>query len=113
MNEVNQKVDSENFIMIYLSDMNSLFKIKGETEHLIITWMWENIGWNNSPVFIDKFIKEEIAKIGGVKPQSISDAITRLINKGLLIKNRRLNYSLNPKYFFKGDRKERDQILMN
>ena len=58
-----------------------------------------------------KKIKEEISKERGVKVQSISDALTRLVNKDILVKNRRLFYSLNPKYFFKGDRKGRDEIL--
>lgn len=104
-------VDSESFIMVFLSDMSGLFSIKGEMEQLMLTWMWKNSGWNNSPVVIDKFIKEEISKDRGVKVQSISDALTRLVNKEILIKNRRLFYSLNPKYFFKGDRKDRDEIL--
>lgn len=106
-----KKVDSDNFIMVYLSDMSSLFSIKGEIEQFILTWMWANTGWNNSPVAIDKFIKEDLSSTHGVKPQSISDALTRLVAKGLIIKNRRLFYSLNPKYFFKGDKKEREQML--
>ena len=106
-----KNVDSENFIMVFLNDMSGLFSIKGEMEQLMLTWMWKNSGWNNSPVVIDKFIKEEISKERGVKVQSISDALTRLVNKDILVKNRRLFYSLNPKYFFKGDRKGRDEIL--
>jgi hypothetical protein len=106
-----KNVDTESFIMVFLTDMSGLLSIKGEMEQLMLTWMWKNSGWNNSPVIIDKFIKEEISKERGVKVQSISDALTRLVNKDVLVKNRRLFYSLNPKYFFKGDRKDRDEIL--
>lgn len=81
-----------------LSDMKGLFDVNGEVEPLILDWMWVNTNYNNSIVLIEKVAKEEIAKKSGVKVQSVSDALTNLVKRGLLIRNRRMFYSFNSNF---------------
>lgn len=106
-----KKVKSEEFIKIYLEDMAGFMKISSGMEFKVLFWIWKMTGWNNSPIIIDKVIKDEFANTLGIKTQSVSDTLSRLVKKNILIKNARLRYSLNPTYFFKGDDKAREEIL--
>ena len=106
-----QTVKQEEFIKFYLDDMSGFMKIKGDVELKVLMWMFKLTGWNNSQVVMDLSKKEEIAEQSEVKVQSISDALTRLSKKGILLKGRRLYYQLNPEYFFKGEDIEREKVL--
>lgn len=104
-------VDSDEFIRVYLEDMASFMKISSGMEFKILFLLWSKTKWNNEPMIIDKIVKEDFSKELDIKVQSISDALTRLVKKDILIKNARMRYSLNPKFFFKGDEKAREEVL--
>lgn len=104
-----KEVTLENFINIYLSDMKGIFLVSGEVEQSILEWMWKETDYNNSNVVMDNFAKTDISKKFNIKVQSVSDAITRLVKKGVVTKDRRLFYRLNKNLFPSFD-KEKDSF---
>jgi hypothetical protein len=106
-----QTIKQEEFIKFYLEDMSGLMRIKGDVEWKVLIWLYKFSGWNNGEVVLDISKKVLIAEYAGVKLQSISDALTRLVKKFILIKGARLYYKLNPEYFFKGEDIEREKVL--
>lgn len=106
-----QTVKQEEFIKFYLEDMSGLMKINGIVEMKVLMWLFKLTGWNNEEVVLDKSKKKLIAEYAEVKIQSISDALTRLVKKELLLKGERLYYKLNPEYFFKGEDSVRENIM--
>lgn len=105
----------DNLMKDLLSDMKGLFDINGEVEPLILDWMWVNTNYNNSMVIIEKGAKEEIAKKSNVKPQSVSDALTNLVKRGLIIRNRRMYYSFSSNFpkLMKCDKNSKFTIEVN
>jgi hypothetical protein len=106
-----KEVKSDDFIRVYLNDLSGLMKLKGDIEFKILFWLWEKTGWNNEPIIIEKIKKQEIADKLEVKVQSISDALSRLVKKDVIIKQHRMWYLLNPNMFFKGEEKARKEIF--
>lgn len=104
-----KEVTMDNFMGTYLSDMKGLFLVSGEIEQFILEWMWKETEYNNSNVVIDNFSKKDISNKFDIKVQSISDALTRLVKKGVVTKDRRLFYRLNQNLFPSFD-KEKDSF---
>lgn len=107
---ITKVVNPDSFIRVYLSDFGGLLQLKG-VEYQVLYWMFVNSKWNNEPLVIDTIVKEEIAKEINRKIQSVSDAMSRLVSKKIIIRDKRIRYSLNPLYFFKGDDIKRGEIL--
>ena len=106
-----KEVKSEDFIRVYLSDLSGLMKLKGDIEFKVLIWLWKETGWNNECVVIEKIKKEKIAEELKVRVQSISDALSRLTKKEVIIKKHRMWYYLNPNMFFKGEEKARKEVF--
>jgi hypothetical protein len=108
---IRRTVEEHNFIKLYLDDLNGVLNISGDVELEVMCWFYRNMKWGNEAIIVDKQMKEVIAKEIGKKTQSISDAITRLYHKNLLLRPSRLRYFPNPRYFFKGDEVTRGKVL--
>lgn len=90
----------ENSIKVYLEDITPFYKLKGESEFKVLIALWKRTNWNNEPIYIEKGIRDEIAKEIDMKSQSVADTLTRLVKKDLLLKDRRIVYRLNPCLLF-------------
>lgn len=97
-----------------LSNMKGLFDVTGEVEPLILDWMWVNTNYNNAMVIIEKGVKEEIAKKHNIKPQSVSDALTKLVKKGVVVRVRRMYYCFNSNFpsLFKCDKNSKFTVTI-
>lgn len=106
-----KRVNSEEFIRVYLEDISGFLKISSGIEFKVLIVLWKESKWNNTSMVLDKIEKQKLADLIGIKLQSVSDTLTRLVKKDILLKRGRMRYLLNPVYFFKGDEKSREEVL--
>ena len=107
-----KKVKREDFIRVYLGDYKGLMGIRSAMEFRLLIYLFNSEKWNQyDAIILYKPQKKEVAQELGVGVQSISDALSRLIKKELVIRVDRGMYKLNPKYFFKGNESARYKII--
>ena len=108
-------VKKDEFIQIYLEDMSGLLKINTKSELHVLAWLWKLSSFvpNESTIIgnivnTGKIVRDIISKNTGFTDGSIKNIIGQLVKKKLLItSDYKASYYLNPKYFFKGDLKQR------
>ena len=113
---IKRQIDRESFIQVYLEDLSGLFQIETKTELKLIGILWRESEYKSkhiegNRVIIVKGLKQEWAEEIGVNPQTISNTITSLAKKNLIIQKDRTIYYLNPKYFFKGALNDRNSTI--
>ena len=116
---VKKTKNTEQFIQVYLEDMKGMMGIDNGTHLKVLFLMWRDSQYNSPSanegniVTILKDDKEKWASEIGCSVKTINNAITALKTQGLLIGKARARYVLNPKFFFKGPIKERQQVIIN
>lgn len=116
---VKKTKNPEQFIQVYLEDMKGMLGIDNGTHLKVLFLMWRDCQYNSpsanegNVVTILKDDKERWSKEIGCSIKTINNAITALKTQGLLIGKARARYVLNPKFFFKGPIKERQQVIIN
>lgn len=106
-----RNTSAEDFIQVYLNDLSGLFALNGKIEHNLLSLLWRDTGFNTNKIFLLKPQKEAYAIEMDCKLDSINNAIISIVKKGLLLREERGNYYLNPKYFFKGETSRRKIII--
>lgn len=103
---------ADEFIQIYLKDMQGLLGYTSVSECKVLMSLWEKSiyypegseEFGNQVFLIEKTLDQVCEDTGFVK-SSVRNAIYSLVKKGLLLKDpkyKRNAYYLNPVYFFKG-----------
>jgi hypothetical protein len=93
-----------NYLKLYVDDLGLLNKLSGgETRALIHIAALANY---DGEIVLPLVIKKRVAEKSGVKVQSISDILTKLISKGILKRIDKTLYLLNPDLFARGKWRE-------
>jgi len=112
-NKITKAVKRENFIKVFLDDLRGLLKIENFVQYSVMVYIWKKLDWNNKPFYLQQAEKEEIIKELDLKnTQSVSNALTRLVENKLLKRIHKGYYEINPKFFFKGDDDERYRLVV-
>jgi len=106
-----RRVNRETFLQVYLDDFMSLMRIKEGSEYKIILWIGRNMNFDTNEIVLVKAIKERMSLDIGVNIRTISNAISSLVSKNILIPKGRCLYVLNPKFFFKGSLSNRNNLI--
>jgi len=112
---VKKAVTKDSFIQTYLEDMSGLMRIKTKTELRVLIHIWKRCQFDTNQIVLVKGIKEQIANDAECSLQTVSNCITTLTKKDLLVRDssskKSAIYYLNPKYFFKGYLENRPKAL--
>lgn len=105
----------ERSFKVYINSSSAFWKVKGDIELKVLVHILENEVWKDNgkvgAVHFDEYAKEELAERIGKSKQTVTDALSRLKNKNLLIRVARARYHSNPKYFFNGSELDRSKLL--
>lgn len=106
-----KKLKPHEFIQVYLEDMSGLIQLKSisETKILYVLWRYSNYiedddSYIRNKFILDKSLKDKIINETGFVESTIKNTISSLVKRGIIIKDKKhkMNYYLNPAYFFKG-----------
>ena len=94
-----------------------LMEDMGIGEVKTLAWLVNNLQFNNNMVSVSLGVKEKISVEMGVSISSVSNALPKLVKKGILYReeckenSRGAVYYIHPEYFWKGDLAERKRKL--
>jgi hypothetical protein len=108
---VKRKVSRDKFIMLYLKDIRGILGLSSKAEFKVLLSICEMVGYNTNEIILIKPIKEKIAAATDLSYGGVSNAISNLRKKDVLIRSASSTYVLNPKYFFKGEDRERANVV--
>lgn len=84
---------------------------KQRTEKVLLQVIEKYLEYNTNEFYLNVKRKEELVGITGLKFNTISQCLTRLVKKNLLIRVSNSTYQMNPLVFFKGEDIERAKYL--
>lgn len=107
---ITKKVESREFIKVYLDDISGIIGIGSGLERDILTHFFKMAthGTNEFPLGI--YYKKKIAASLKTSVEYINNTITKFVKSEILIRRGKGVYILNPEYFFKGDEIARNQV---
>jgi len=108
---VKRKVSRDKFILMYLKDIRGILGLSSKAEFKVLLAICELVRYNTNEVILIKPIKEKIADMSDLSYGGVQNAISQLRKKDVLIRSASSTYILNPKYFFKGEDKERTNVI--
>lgn len=92
--------DEPPYYKVYLQDLSNVLGL-APAEHMVWEVLCSNMSFNNIVVLI-KPIKDMLVETTGRKYETIRAAIKSLVAKGLLMRQARAVYMVNPKYAARG-----------
>lgn len=116
--KIKRLINLDEFIMIFLTSIPELMDLQG-TELKVLLCCWKESTFNpanNEPNIVtnNKALKEKIRNYGlPLSDNFINKIICNLVKRGLLIKQCRGSYFLNPIYFFKGTLANRSKLELS
>lgn len=118
IDEKTHKYLVENNAEFYLTYCKVLGKMEdmGLGEVKTLAWIASNLQFNSNMVCVSMGVKKKIAAEMNIGTNSISNALVKLIKKGILYRDkdsggRDAIYYIHPEYFWKGDLTERKKKL--
>ena len=109
-----KKVNSDEFIQVYLEDIAGLMKISNKSEIQVLIWLWKYSSFAEEDQIgnltrTDSYVLDVISDKTGYTKGSIRNTITSLKRKNILITDGKYSNALflNPTYFFKGSLRDR------
>lgn len=112
-----KKVELGEFIQVYFSSCPQIMKLKGSyLKVLMCIWKYSTYNPANEMegniIHNDSLFKEYCREEGISNSDALIDnAFSKLNKEGIIIKQCRGTYMLNPEYFFKGSLSSRTKIL--
>ena len=102
--------DAERFAMIFSNIIGVIDGLNG-TAIKVLIFCSQNCVVNTCIINLGKAYRESICKAFDLKDQTVKNAISDLVRKGILIYESTATYKVNPKYFWRGDMGERRKAL--
>jgi hypothetical protein len=100
-NTVRKKVRQEpDYFKVYIRDLAALMQLPSGDSSIL--FMLAKRMTYDGEISVTKRIKEEIAEDMRTKPSSIGNALTRLVEKQILMRIGRGEYAVNPRYIARG-----------
>ena len=81
------------------------------TEIRILIWCSLNCILNTNEIEISKNSRKHICKAMDISDATCKNYLSSLVNKRVLFRNHKALYTVNPKYFWRGDMQERNKSL--
>lgn len=97
-----KRISAEKFVQLYLDDFGGLMNVKGDSEYKVLLWIAKSMNFETNEVVLTLAIKKRIAIETGLQVTTLSNTISSLYQKQLIIRVDSTIYMLNPKFFFKG-----------
>lgn len=107
---VKQVATRESFVLMYIDDIAKLHTLSHAAYRLLVT-LAKYVEYNTNEFYLNMKRKEELVNLTGLKFNTISQCLTRLVKKNLLIRVSNSTYQMNPLLFFKGEDIERAKYL--
>ena len=108
-----EKINSENFYMIFTDYCNRLYRITSGIAHNVFTWMCTHAEFNSGRVSLPAALRQQLTKELDISDSQLTHAL-RVLKKNGVIAGERGLFSINPQIFWKGDQKiRRDELLKN
>lgn len=108
---IKEKINSENFYMIYTDYCNRLYRISSGVAHNVFTWLCAHAEFNTGRVFLATAVRESLIKELEISDSQLTHAL-RVLKKNGVIAGERGLFTINPEIFWKGDQKlRRDELL--
>lgn len=110
---IKEKINSENFYMIYTDYCNRLYRISSGVAHNVFTWLCTHAEFNTGRVFLATAVRESLIKELEISDSQLTHAL-RVLKKNGVIAGERGLFTINPEIFWKGDQKlRREELLKN
>lgn len=92
------------YIKVYLGMVETLYKLRGQEANVALE-LAKRMTYASSGqvVYVNPAMKREIAATLGMKPTSVSNAITKLTKAGVITRVDTGKYEINPYVFARGD----------
>jgi len=108
-NILNNRTDQQkDFLYIFTKSLGYLSKLTKSETHTLFG-LFGKVTHDNK-LYINKGMKEEIARLMNMNFQTVNNAITNLSKKGILGRLERGVYILNPQFFGKGSFRDMKKI---
>lgn len=104
-------VGKETFALIF-SEIIKILSGLGSIEKDILIWCSQNCLIDTNVINLGVGYREFICKEFGLKDQSVKNAISNLVKKGILLRKGGGVYIVHPKYFWRGDMGKRKQYIL-
>ncbi len=107
---LNVKVPAEHFFITYLDSIGRLYGIKNVSDRNLIDKFAELAEFNTGRVQLTTQTREDICEQLSISKPNLSKNIKRLKDAGLITGDKG-SYILDPRVFWKGDAKAREEML--
>lgn len=107
---VKQVATREQFVLMYTEDIAKLYTLS-HAEYRLLSTLAMYIEYNTNEFYLNLKRKEELINMTSLKFNTISQCLTRLVKKNLLLRVSNSTYQMNPLVFFKGEDIQRAKYL--
>lgn len=105
-----KKIQSEKFYFVFIDHIAPYYNLKSDTAKDILSWMCCNAEWNTGKVALTTNTRKELCKDLSISANTLTNNLKKL--KDLkLISGEKGDFKINPQIFWKGDLKERRNLL--
>jgi len=106
--EFNRLVENDKFVQAYVEGIKGLLDLDNKTDIRVLIALWDVAQWNTNKLYLIKSVKEDIAqKLGYSNSAIIDNSLGRLLKKGILVREKRSTYYIDPNLFFRGTKSNR------
>lgn len=105
-----QKIDSDNFYMVYIDHMAPLFKLNSTIARNVLDWFCKNAQFNTGKVSLTPSERLNLCEDLQITPNQVTKAIKTLRDLDL-IDGEKGTFFINADIFWKGDATSRKQVL--
>lgn len=96
------KGEEPSYIKLYLQDISYLYGLPataGDLMHELLQY----VTYGTQQIILNASVKERICKVTGIAKQTLNNRLQDLVNKGIIARDGRGVFVLNPYLFGKGD----------
>lgn len=96
------KGEEPSYIKLYLQDISYLYGLPataGDLMHELLQY----VTYGTHQIILNASVKERICKVTGIAKQTLNNRLQDLVNKGIIARDGRSVFVLNPYLFGKGD----------
>ena len=96
------KGEEPSYIKLYLQDISYLYGLPataGDLMHELLQY----VTYGTQQIVLNASVKERICKVTGIAKQTLNNRLQDLVNKGIIARDGRGVFVLNPYLFGKGD----------
>lgn len=105
-----KSINTAHFVKLFIDDLSRL-KDLAHSEHRMLIHLAKYITYGDNTIYLGKDRRQELADVCQLKMPTVNQGISRLVQKGLLIKKDVSLYQMDPNIFFSGDDLQRAKVM--